>query len=1039
MDHETWKVGGAFALALVSLTAGAAPKARPYIVQLDDAPVASYQGGIAGLAATQPAPGTHLNARAAGARNYAAYLQRQQDAVIAAAGVKRVLHRYTIVANGFAAVLTDAQVHQLQAMRGVLHVSPDQPRQTVTNYTPHFIGLDLPGGLWSQSGHGSPDRGENIVIGLVDTGIQPENSSFYDRVDADGHWVSQGGNDKYGPPPAKFTGGCVTVPGFACNHKLIGARFYNASFYAYLQSQGYTQTPDEYGDSPRDSVGHGSHTSSTSAGNMKADGPVGNGADIGPISGIAPRARISMYKACWSYFAGISKLNSCFDGDLVAGIEQAVADGVDIVSYSISGSMTDFMDPVEVAFFNATSAGVFVAAAAGNNGPAATLTHPSPWTATVAATTHNRLYYADGTMGNGSVYTGASLSNGLASTPLILSTDAGLRGQDPDSVRLCYLGSLDPAKVAGKIVVCDRGLNARVDKSQEVFNKGGVGMYLLNTPPSLPGGGSTTLNDDAHAVPTIHLQVDARDAVRAYAATPGSTSSFGVHYLAPGIIAPVVADFSSRGPDLASPSVLKPDVGAPGVNIWAAVAYIPPDQATHDAIAAGTLSPPPVVNLFSGTSMATPHVAGTAALLIQKHPDWSPAEIKSAIMTSAGPVLAADGTVDPEIFGYGAGQLNPNGASDAGLVYPLRKVSYVSFLCGVGALAPDDPKCKALGGGMLPTDLNLASFSGEVLGTLVFHREVRNVGAAATYQVTSASVPGFDVVVHPMRLTPDKNGVARYTVTATANGAAIGAWNEGSLAWSDGVHTVRSPIALRAELLSAPAALFETASRGDEAFTVQYGFTGPTSVRQGGKVATRTASSVTKETTGNGQQACLVNGAGTVSFSFPVTSTSIAARFATYDADTSGYQGGSHDDLDMYVFDSANNLVGSSAGPTAEEMVTLPTPLVPDTYRVCVVGFAPVGGLSNFVLSSWVISPGDGLTQFRITGLPDQVVTSQRVQAHAKWRRVDPGTHFLGAAQFLQGTGDGAVPLASTLVSVDPAAVMGLSTPGAGSKRVARP
>jgi subtilisin family serine protease len=1036
MKHTTRTCGGAIALALLSLSVGAAPSARPYVVQLTEDAAASYQGGIAGLPATAPAPGQRLDTHAAGVRGYAAYLQRRQDAVLAAVGVQKVLHRYTIVANGFSAMLTEAQVARLRTLQGVRHVSPDQPRPLATNYTPHFLGLDTPDtGLWSQPGHGKPDRGEDIVVGLIDTGIQPEQTSFYDHVDKDGLWKATGGRLKYGPPPTGFTGGCDVVPGFHCNNKLVGARFYNASFYAFLEAAGALQDPFEYADSPRDSFGHGSHTSATAAGNWKADGPVPNGAEIGPISGIAPRARISMYKACWSYLQGLQKLNSCFDGDVVAGIEQAVSDGVDVLSFSISGTLTDLLDPIETAFFNAAAAGVFVSAAAGNSGPANTLAHPSPWLTTVAATTHDRLYYADATMGDGSKYTGASLSNGLDSSPLILSTDAGLAGQSPENVRLCYLGSLDPAKVTGRIVVCDRGLNARVDKSQEVKNKGGVGMFLLNTPPTLPGGGATTLNDDPHAVPTIHLQVDFRDAVRAYAAQPGATSSFGMHYKAPGIVAPQMASFSSRGPDLATPAVLKPDIGAPGVSIWATVAYTPPDQATHDAIANGSLSPPPVVGLLDGTSMATPHVSGTAALLRQKHPGWSPSEIKSAIMTTAGSVYLPDGSIDPERFGYGAGQLNPDPAAEPGLVYPQHQNSYTSFLCGVGALPPDDPDCQALHGGMVPTDLNLASLAGDVMGTLTFHRVVRNVGLApATYTATVA-VPGFDISVKPATLVLDKGGVGRFTVTVKLDGAAVDAWNEGTLTWSDGTHVVRSPMALRYRLLATPPALWETTPDGSEAFMVQYGFDGATSVRQGGKTATRTRSSVKKEPTGDGLSACLAQGTGTVSFSFPTTASTLAARFATYDADTSGFKNGGTDDLDMYVFDSANNLVGSSAGSSANERVSVPSPR-PDTYRACVVGFAPLGGESHFTLSSWVVDAGDGDAQFSVGGAPDHARMGAFAKVRAKWHDIAADTRFLGVAQFMQGRGDGATPVGATLVGVDTTGEMGLSVAGASHKRL---
>jgi len=353
----------------------------------------------------------------------------------------------------------------------------------------------------------------------------------------------------------------------------------------------------------------------------------------------------------------------------------------------------------------------------------------------------------------------------------------------------------------------------------------------------------------------------------------------------------------------------------------------------------------------------------------------------------------------------------------------------------VGALPPDDPSCQALHGGMVPTDLNLASLAGDVMGALTFHRVVRNVGLAPATYTVAAAVPGFDIAVTPSTLVLDKGGIGHYTVTVNLNGAAVDAWNEGALTWSDGTHVVRSPMALRYRLLATPPALWETTPDGNEAFIVQYGFDGATSVRQGGKNATRTRSSVAKEPTGDGLAACQAQGAGTVSFTFPVTSSTLAARFATYDADTSGFKNGGTDDLDMYVFDSANNLMGSSAGSTADEMVSLPSPK-PDTYRACVVGFAPLGGESHFTLSSWVVDAGEGASQFRVSGAPDQAQMGGHAKVHAKWHDIAADTRFMGVAQFMQGSGDGAMPVGATLVGIDTTGTMGLSVAGASHKRL---
>ena len=280
---------------------------------------------------------------------------------------------------------------------------------------------------------------------------------------------------------------------------------------------------------------------------------------FGSVSGIAPRARIAAYKTCWETGSG----GSCFSSDSIAAIDQAVADGVDVINYSISGSRTNFLDSVEVAFLFAADAGVFVAASAGNSGPAAsTVAHPGPWLTTVAASTHDRNYDADLTLGNGATYSGASTNTtGAGPADLVYSANVGLAGEDATEVRLCYPGTLDPALVTGKIVLCDRGAIARVDKSLAVFMAGGVGSILANA------NAGESLNADFHSVPTVH--VDKARVMRSgpmRLTDPTPTAEIFPSYFAP-VPAPFIAGFSSRGPLLAGEGdLLKPDVAAPGVD-----------------------------------------------------------------------------------------------------------------------------------------------------------------------------------------------------------------------------------------------------------------------------------------------------------------------------------------------------------------------------------------------------------------------------------------------------------------------------------------
>lgn len=987
MKNTSWIWAATLLLAATAAQAQQAPR-KTYIVQLDELPVAGYDGKVQGYSATKPAAGQKLNMRAAHVQSYVNYLNNRQAAVLSAVGNVPVTHRYRVAFPGFAARLTDAEATKLAATAGVRAVTPDAIRTVDTSRTPGFLGLTAPGGLWSNG-----FVGENIIIGIIDTGVSPENPSFSDKVDATGKPVAaqQAGNVVYAPIGnfRTWNGSCQAGAGFAatdCNNKLIGARAFNAGVLA----GGVVLTATEY-NSPRDGDGHGSHTGSTAGGNNGVVAVV-NGASIGSISGMAPRARIASYKALWHYQDANGNTDGLAHGassDLVDAIDTAVADGVDVINYSISGTLNNYLDPAEVSFFFAADAGVFVAASAGNSGPGNAVAHMSPWLTTVAASTHDRSMVATATLGNGAQYTGASFQlTGVPSSALVLASDAGLPGANATALRLCFaavdnggVAVLDPVKTAGKIVVCDRGTNARVNKSLAVAQAGGAGMLLVNTSAAADG-----LVAEIHSVPTVHLPLATRTAIRTYAAAAGVTASISPAFQAPGVIAPQMADFSSRGPSLASPNILKPDITAPGVDVLAALTHLPANAAEQAAVVGGAY-PPAEFGFESGTSMSSPHIAGIAAVLKQAHPTWSPAAVKSAMMTTTTGVLLANGAPDPDRFGYGAGHVNPNGATAVGLVYDAGTPDYLAFLCGQGLLSPSGATCQAFGF-LDAWNLNLPSLTAEVVGAQTMVRTVTHVGSSAATYTASANMPGFTTTVTPSSLTLNPGQKGTFNVLVRRTNAAVGSWAFGTLDWTNGVQTVRSPLTLKPLYISAPAQVDDTLVRASKRFTIATGYDGTMRNSTIGLVPALRST------------ATIVTNASNCSTKVAVPAGAQWLRAELFDSDTTGKGA---DDLDMRVYNPAGTLVGSSGGPTAAELVMLNNPPA-GTYTVCVDGYAPKNGSSTYTLSTWVGAAGNGVANALRVVTPTTVVTGGTGTVSFAWS-VPAGNRYYTTVQYLNDAG----------------------------------
>ncbi len=940
-----------------------------YIIQMVEEPAVAYEGGIPGLNATQPPAGQKIDPKNADVVKYTAYLTGKHKSALSKTGGAR-LYDYVYSFNGFAAKLSLDQANKLASVEGVLRVSPDEIHTVDTSSTPSFLGLDAPGGLWEQLG-GVANAGEGIIIGVVDSGIWPESLSFTDRVDSKGIPSSKPSAKKVYQQIPGWHGKCVPGEAFTaskCNQKLIGAQYFNAGWGGNAALA--AERPWEFL-SARDYNGHGSHTSSTAGGNYQTP-TTGPAAVFGPVSGMAPRARIAMYKALWS--TEDASTASGTTSDLVAAIDQAVADGVDVINYSISGSLTNFLDPVMVSFLYAADAGIFVSASAGNSGPTpSTVAHPGPWVTTVAAGTHNRDGRGSVTLGNAATYTGASVATAVGPAPLIDSTAAGLPGADPSALALCFAAVdnggapvLDPTKVAGKIVVCDRGVNARVNKSLAVQEAGGIGMILLNTSPS-------SINADFHFVPTVHLQDTDRAAVKAYAATPGATATINQAEIVYDAPAPFTASFSSRGPLLAGGGdLLKPDLIAPGQDILAAVA--PPGNAGRD------------FNLYSGTSMSAPNVAGLAALLMDLHPGWTPMMIKSALMTTAYDVLDGPNTNPLVIFRQGAGHVQPNSAADPGLVYNAGWNDWLAFLCGTtnGVSAATCSALEGMGYSLDPSDLNVASIAiGDLAGVQTVTRRVTNVGGAeATYTATIEGLSGFNAVVDPSTLTLGPGETGSFTIEFTRTDAApLNSYTGGYLTWRDGPHTVRSPIVIRPVALAAPAQVSGTG--GAITYNVSFGYGGAfTATARGLIPATTTPGSIN-----TGQQ---------LSYDVVVPAGATYARFSLFDANVVPAS-----DLDLYVYNSGGTLVGVSGGGTAEEEVNLLSPAA-DTYTVVVDGFATANP-STFTLFTWVLDTADSGNM--TVSAPATATLGATGAINLTFSGLASGTKYLGSVAYDGTTG----------------------------------
>lgn len=745
----------------------------------------------------------YLGEHAAGAKAEAAILEDHHTLLLSVKGSEEearasLLYSYKHTVNGFAAVLSQEEASKLSERSEVVSAFRSEGR-----WAPHttrswqFLGLEE--GLKEPHGSEWPpslDKSSgDVIVGVLDSGIWPESRSFSD--------------EGLGPVPARWKGVCQAGDSFSsssCNRKIIGARYYLKAYEAHYNGLNSTYAFR----SPRDHDGHGTHTASTVAGRTVPGVSALGGFAPGTASGGAPLARLAVYKVCWPIPGPNPNIeNTCFEADMLAAMDDAVGDGVDVMSVSIgsTGAPPRFADDgIALGALHAARRGVVVSCSGGNSGPKpATVSNLAPWMLTVGASSIDRAFDSPIKLGNGAVIMGQTVTPyqlaGDKPYPLVYASDAVVPGTPANVSNQCLPNSLSSEKVRGKIVVCLRGSGLRVEKGLEVKRAGGAAI-LLGNPPAF----GSEVPVDAHVLPgTAVSATDAKTIISYINSSSSPTAALDPSRTVVDVRpSPVMAQFSSRGPNVLEPSILKPDITAPGLNILAAWS-----EASSPTKLDGDRRVVPY-NIVSGTSMSCPHVSAAAVLVKAAHPDWSSAAIRSAIMTTAttsnaegGPLMNGDGSVAGPMD-YGSGHIRPRHALDPGLVYDASYTDYLLFACASAGGSQLDPAVPCPARPPPPYQLNYPSVAVHGLnGSVTVQRTVTNVGpGAARYAVAVAEPAGVSVRVSPRRLSFSRAGEKKtfwIKVEADSKGrsggrVARGRFLTGSYAWSDGAHVVRSPI-----------------------------------------------------------------------------------------------------------------------------------------------------------------------------------------------------------------------------------------------------
>jgi subtilisin family serine protease len=1000
---------------------------KVYIVQLREpaAAAAFATAGPATLSSKSSQARRRFDKGHSAVRDYTSKLEAEQDALLARAGDgSRKIYSYLYSMNGFAARMSPATAHKLENLPEVLHVWEDEVRPLATNYSPEYLDLfDEDNGLRGAEGL----TGEDIIIGFIDSGIYPEHPALKDTREADrpracrGTWaeVTLLGRWLCGryrraedivdfEAPVDWNGSCEVVDESeetACNNKLIGARWFADG----AMASGPIDENEIF--SPRDVDGHGTHTATTAAGNRQTASIYGTQVD-GKVQGIAPRARVAVYKACW--LRPGDQRASCNTSDLARAVDAAVADGVDIINYSVGSSMLDISAPDDIALLAAAKAGVVSVVAAGNEGPnLGTIGSPAggPWVITAAASTRDGVTSLEAMQINRPASIAGKYQVREASfTPPLQDVDPiegllVLVDDDDDVLASGEAGTtsdgcealVNDDEIDGNIAFIQRG---GCDFDVKVLNAANAGavaalVYSVAGDPIVMHG-TTGLSDIpalmiGQADGSLFLQeIDDGNEITAVL-----DKSFLLNEDETGNR---MAGFSARGPGPVR-DILKPDLTAPGVNILAGV--------TPDAVNA---IPGEQFGYLSGTSMATPHISGVIALLMQKYPDWSPAALKSALMTTARQDVqqsSSDSPANP--FDFGAGHIVPNSAADPGLVYDMGADDYDAFACGFAIESISQERCdelSAAGRSFLARDMNQPSIAiSSLTSESTVTRTVTNLSdEPGTYTASVVPPEGMQVSVVPNSLSLAAGQSASFDITVRYESGPLDLWRFGSLTWNSTDHSVYSAIAVKPVTISAPGEITTFGGTGSVGFDVQFGYSGAYEARVhglrlplilNGFVDNDPTKTFTFRTV-DGVTAHLID----------IPADQLYLRFALYDALTDG-----DDDLDMYVYYCPDDIscvkVGESGEPTSQERFDYFRPPA-GRYAVLIHGFATdqvAGGPgANYQLLGWAFGELDNQGNMSVSG-PNLVTSGTTVPVTVDWANLSSNTIYFGGISHNTPTG----------------------------------